>query len=316
MRQLCSSNYKLPISLVFAIWFASVCQGQTNAPTTASAAGWKKSKLAELDRQLADKNASEGGRNELLARRAWLQNWTVGGLTSEPIENLRLPKLRTEPILNSNVATEFRKKLNWENTAQDESDFLILEQALVKHPDDIGLQQLHLHWMDLPIRRKSFLGRIDGSARRLIKSLESQTASDATIQLATEFAKYRRGRALAYRELPDVVQKTPIEDAQRLNREILSAYQDLIATSGTGHSEFILLEIRILRRDKSFGKALALVEKYGSVIKRQWYLKKRRDLLQELGWEFPNAEAATIYANEFPEEVAKEKKQAAHSQGS
>jgi hypothetical protein len=121
---------------------------------------------------------------------------------------------------------------------------------------------------------------------------------------------------LAYRELPDVVRQTPIDDPERLNQEIESAYQDLIARVGTGRSEFILLEIRMLRRAKFYGQALALVEKYGSVIQPRWYLKKRRDLLKELQWDFPSAEAAKIYANEFPDEVAKEAKDNAPPPGS
>ena len=122
---------------------------------------------------------------------------------------------------------------------------------------------------------------------------------------------YRRGRALAYRELPDVVKQEPIDNPEQLNQEIIAVYRDLIAFAGEGRPEFILLEIRILRRSKSFGNALCLLEKYGSVIKPQWYLKKRRDLLKELEWEIPYAEAAKIYANEFPEEVAKEAAQQA-----
>lgn len=295
-----------------AILVGNSCRGQNDASrVTDPNASWQSSELDELDRQLAVDTVKGISRNELNARKAWLSNWTEGSMPLKSKATSQLPKLQTEPILNSNLATEYRKRLNWESTEQDETDLLVLNQALADHPSDIGLQQLHLHWMDLPIRRKTLLKQIDGSAVRLIKSLKAQNELDPSIRLATEFAMYRRGRALAYRELPDVVKQTPINDPEQLNQEITSAYQDLIDSAGEGRPEFILLEIRILRRSKSFGNALGLLEKYGSLIKPQWYLKKRRDLLGELGWEIPYAEAAEIYANEFPEEVAKEAAQQA-----
>ena len=309
MRRPDSAICKLLLPLCLAILFPAVCQGQSGTPQkTDAAANWKISHLAELAQQFAVETTGETEHEELRARRAWLENWEIGSMPTESRKHSQLPNLRTEPILNSNLAAEFRKRLNWENTERDESEFLNLERIRDQHPDDIGLQQLHLHWMDFPIRRKSYLEQIDESALRLIKTLEANKVSVLTNQLAIEFTMYRRGRALAYRELPDVVKQTPIKDPQRLNKEILSAYEDLIASAGKGRSEFILLEIRILRRAKSFGKALALVEQYGSLIKPQWYLKKRRDLLREIDWEFPYAEAAKIYANEFPDEVAKESK--------
>jgi hypothetical protein len=317
MRNSIPIYFKILLPVCMAILVASSCQGQNDASrTTESEASWKTLQLAELDRQLAVETVKGTSRSELEAQKAWLSNWTEGGMTSKSNTTSQLPKLRTEPILNSDLGTEYRKRLNWDNTEQDETDLLVLKQALADHPGDIGLQQLHLQWMDLPIRRKTLLKQIDGSAVGLIKSLKAQNQSDLEIRLATEFALYRRGRALAYRELPDVVKQTPIDDPEQLNQEITSVYQDLIDSAGEGRPEFILLEIRILRRSKSFGNALCLLEKYGSVIKPQWYLKKRRDLLKELGWEIPYAEAAEIYANEFPQEVAKEAAQQAQPTGS
>ena len=62
----------------------------------------------------------------------------------------------------------------------------------------------------------------------------------------------------------------------------------------------------MLRRDGWFGRALNMLEDHGERLELQWYLKKRRDLLQELTWEGPAKEAAALYAEKFPEEVAKE----------
>lgn len=293
---------------VVVILVVNVGTGQTIAsPQSETGKEWKSNHLAELDRQLAVESVKGSNRDELIAQRDWLANWTPGGMSADPRSNPKLPSIRSEPIIDTRLAKDLRKKLeNETEVRQDEAELLLINQALVDHPDDPGLQQLHLHWLDDPSRRKTHLKRVDSSALRLIQSLEPAKKSDPTIRLAIEFAMYRRGRALAYRELPDVLRHTPIDDPQRLNQMILSAHRDLFASAGKRHPEFILLEIRILRRAKKFGSALSLVEQYGSTIKRQWYLKKRRDLLKELGWSFPRSEAAEIYAAKFPEEVARE----------
>ncbi len=308
MHSCFKETLKLTLSTLIAVLVSQACGAQSYEPTQVDAASiWKTEKLASLDRLLAAKGRAGIDREELEARRAWLKRWTAGELAADPSSKAQLPKTRQEPVLDSELATRIRKQLNWKSTDQDESDLATLTRALAESPDDLGLQQLQLHWLDLPFRRKAYLKEINSAAQRLIQRLDCQNASDDTIVLAKEFAMYRRGRALAYRELPDVVQKTPIADPQQLNRDIGSAYRDLIAMAGQGRPEFILMEVRVLRRQGSFGKSLGLVEQYGTVIKRKWYLKKRRDLLKELGWEYPFREAAKIYASEFPEEVAKEK---------
>lgn len=287
----------------------NVCLAQSpGIPEDDSASRWQVSQLAELETKLADPTLAKSDRKEIVARKQWLSQWNVAGLPSLPRKNSKLPQRRAEPILVSKVSAEIRERLSWDQPDSDETDLEILKQALAQHPDDLALQQLHLHWLDLPIRRKLNLNGVEIAARRLLDSIRGmELLNRKKNRLVKEFVMYRRARALAYRELPEVVRHSPIDDPEELNREILAAYQALMDFSGSGRSEFILLEIRILRRAGDFGQALALVEKYGSVIPQKWYLKKRRDLLKELEWERPQAQAAKIYAAKFPLEVAKEK---------
>lgn len=303
MRSKFPSQFCWVIFLVTILGPANLVHSQTTAPPTKdAAAAWKSATLAEITAKLARVSFDDSTRIELESRQAWLKKWIPGQVTDMPRANSNLPKPRIEPILESDLSKPLRKQLTWDSTLCDNSDIALLQQTLIRHPNDLGLQQLHVHWLDVPLRRKQHLGEIDTSARRFIKSLAEQQFPSPEIRLATEFAMYRLARALAYRELPDVVSQLPIKDPKQLNQQILLAYNNLIAIAGTGHSEFILLEIRILRRAENYGQALVLLEKYGSVIKRQWYLKKRRDLLKELEWKFPHTEAARIYARDFPEE--------------
>ena len=303
MRSKTSSTAYMLIVFIAVIGLTGTVHSQSiPLPTGKVAAFWKLSILAEIDDRLAGDPINDSFRNELESRKTWLEEWIPGHMTDEPRINSHVPQLRNEPILESVLSNKLRKQLTWKSTDCDKSDILLLRQTLAGYPNDLGLQQLNIQWLDLSSRRKQHLEEIEISVRRFIDSLVRQESPSPEMRLATEFAMYRLGRALAYRELPDVVKQTPIKDPDKLSQQILLAYNNLIAVAGTGRSEFILLEIRILRREGSYGKSLVLLEKYASVIKRKWYLKKRRDLLKELEWKLPNAEAAQIYAKDFPTE--------------
>lgn len=267
---------------------------------------WKIEKLDAIAEELNSKALTGKQRYERQSQQRWLGRWTPGEMKIKPAAVEGLPKARKEPIFDSPLASQFRKQLNWDQIDQDVNQQKRLEQAISQHPDDLGLRQLQLHWLDLPLRRKLHLKQVVDSADRLIEMLQSDDESLPKHRLALEFVRYRKGRALAYRELPDVVEHTPIENPEKLNQQIATAFDDLIQNSGRGKPEFILLEIRMLRRDQQYGSALEGVERYGSTIQPKWYLKKRRDLLKLLEWRVPYEEAARLYAEQFPEEVAKE----------
>jgi hypothetical protein len=120
-------------------------------------------------------------------------------------------------------------------------------------------------------------------------------------RLALAHCLYRGGRALAYRELPDVVDRMPIEDPEKHEAQLIGVYRRLKELVPEDRLEFILLDVRLLRRDNWNGRALALLEEYGGQLGKQWFLKKRRDVLRDLGWSDAAEEAAGLYAKHFPD---------------
>ena len=100
---------------------------------------------------------------------------------------------------------------------------------------------------------------------------------------------------MAYRELPVVRERWPISNPDHYQEQLAAVYQRLTNQTNRSRPEFILLEDRMLRRSGKKGRALELLEANRQSIEPKWYLKKRRDLLQELGWEPAYQEAARLY---------------------
>jgi hypothetical protein len=95
-------------------------------------------------------------------------------------------------------------------------------------------------------------------------------------------------------ESKEAVAQKPIEDLQKHEAQLLGFYTQIGDLVGHNRPEFILLEIRMLRRDSWYGRALVLLEESANVIDTQWYLNYRRDLLKDLGWNEPAKEAEEI----------------------
>ncbi|MEM7473587.1 MAG: hypothetical protein AAF483_01205 [Planctomycetota bacterium] len=269
---------------------------------------WRESQIEVLEDQSPGAK-STAFREEVAAQKKWLQAWQPGQLTAQPMwEKNGEVKRITEPVLDPNqIAAPLRKRLLGPAAKPSARDTMQLQALLKKHPDDLGVRQLQLHWLDQLQFRKKYTQEIAQSASALAIMLQSEDQTQE-IKFARAFCLYRAGRALAYRELPDVLEERPIENPKEHESQLLATHAQLVDLVGAGRPEFILLEIRMMRRDNWFGRALALLEGYGSVIEPKWFLKKRRDLLKELSWEAAYDEAAAIYAKEFPEAVAKEKK--------
>jgi hypothetical protein len=274
---------------------------------------WKKTQLDVLREQLKEQPTEGALRLELEAQVKWLEAWEPKTLALEPL--WKSPATRggyIEPSLDpNNRATVLRERLLGKEAKPTRRDTAQLEKLLAAYPSDIGVRQLHLHWLDQLQYRKQYADEIAEAAQRLIGLLELTQPQSREVQMATVFCLYRRGRALAYRELPDVVAKEPIADPEKHSAALLGTYSRLISMVGEDQPEFVLLQIRMLRRDRWYGRALSLLESNGSLIDRKWFLKKRRDLLRNLGWQEAAKEAAAVYAEEFPGEVAKEAEQAA-----
>ncbi len=288
------------------LFLASACSSFGHAQSNASKS-WQQQTLVELDQQIAVAVASEI--DELKSRKKWLLSWGPGEMQVKPMSSVTdVPGKRIEPHLVSAASMAMDNAIA--NPWQDGPDNCVFEKLnclASQYPNDAAVQQTLLHWLDNdPTRRKQFLDQVEKATVRLARLLERsiECCPKAECKLVLEFTRYRRARALAYRELPAVVAKRPIANPEKLDRQIKAAFDDLVAEAGRGRTEFVLLEIRMLRRSGQPGRALVLLEKYGGTILPKWYQKKRRDILAELDWKMPYREAAAIFAKNFPAEAA------------
>lgn len=266
------------------------------------ARAWRDHKLTELARRLESVGPDGPMRDEWQPRREWLRRWEPGEMPTGRSDHPNgaagdRHDLVPEPVLLESLsaagAADPRRRLKRAAMLQD-----------------------FLRLLDTTTSRKTNLAAtidvaetVDTALTGLIRDAESANASPGTgtgtgvddgiavesLRWALAHTRYRRARAVAYRELPDVLETMPIEAPRRYERALRQARRRLLKTFAEPRPEFVLLEVRMLRRDGKRGQALARLERFVWAIDRKWYLKKRRDLLDELGWKLPHREAAAIY---------------------
>lgn len=256
---------------------------------------WKSTQLQLLDQQMQDPAVKGPLRSELEAQKRWLEKWNSGSLSDKPwMAQTEKVKLFTEPTIDpQKKATALRERLLGKGAKPTEKDTTELQKTLAKFPKDVGLKQLYLHWLDQRQYRDQYAATIVESAISLASALEQEKPTEAT-KLARAFCFYRAARALIHMESEEAIAKKPIEDLPKHESQLLGIYAQLSELVGQNRPEFILLEIRMLRRDSWYGRALLLLEENADVIDTQWYLNHRRDLLSDLGWEQPAKEAKEI----------------------
>jgi hypothetical protein len=253
---------------------------------------WKSAQLQLLEQQIEDPAIKGPLKQELLAQKRWLSEWKSGLLTDQPwIKQTEKPNLFTEPTLDPDKrARALRERLLGKGAKPTEKDTKELQALLAKYPKDIGAKQLHLHWLDQRQYRSEYAKAIVETATTLANMLSSGRQTENT-KLARAYCYYRAARALVHQESEESVAKKPIEDPKAHESQLLGIYNQLVELMGHDRPEFILLEIRMLRRDSWFGRALMLLEESASVIDTNWYLANRQELLKELGWGQPAKEA-------------------------
>lgn len=209
---------------------------------------------------------------------------------------------------SADVQTAYREQLAAHNP-RDVRGFEAAFQAYIeKYPDDVRVYQVRLHWWDAESTRKQRLARIVSAADDLIeridqselrqvlfreRQLPGKKAGAAQAKKQLEWltdALYRKGRALGYMELPDVVARTPIDDPEAHGRRFEDNLRQLDEWADLSDQQFVLLLVRYHRRQGELGAALELLRQAESRYGQQfWYDKKRRDIYGELGWdEFTN----------------------------
>ncbi len=264
---------------------------------------WRETQLALLNEQLADPQFTGDMKLELAAQVKWLSAWQPGKLSQEPLwASEKKFDILAEPAIDPEERVgELRERLLGKGAMPTAKDTRELQGLLAKFPDDVGVRQLHLHWLDQLQYRKTYPVEISEAAFKLTGLLDALPDSNET-ELAFLFSLYRQGRALAYRELPDVLEKLPLADPAQNQLDLVGIHRQIKSIVKEDRPEFILLDIRMLRSDQWNGRALALLENMGSQLNQRWFLKKRRELLADLHWTGPAKEADAIYAGLFPDD--------------
>jgi len=308
-----SAYLTVVFSVILVLLHAGIAMGQLTVLSKGNpAVEWRKAQLTQIDTQLNDETTKAELKLELAAQKEWLTNYSTDKLSPQPSKPVeKSPAAIEDPVLDpvldpGKKAESIRKKLFGAKSKPTAVDTEKLRVALEKSPSDIGLRQLQLHWLDQPQYREDYPVEIADAASRLRGLLESDKKIDpAAKKDALAMTLYRQARALGFRLDLDLEKKKPLEkvDREKVNSELVGAYTQIISLVGPGHPEFVLLEIRMLRRDNWFGRALQLLERNGSTIEPRWYLEKRRDLLRGLDWTAPAAQAQVMFAVAFPEEA-------------
>lgn len=96
---------------------------------------------------------------------------------------------------------------------------------------------------------------------------------------------YRKGRALGYMELDEVIAKHPIENKAAHDEAFEANFAELRKWADVEAKDYVLLYVRRERRRENYGTALKLLAKHiPNSGPTYWYIKKRRDIFEKLGW--------------------------------
>ncbi len=127
---------------------------------------------------------------------------------------------------------------------------------------------------------------------------DAQDERDALVK-----ALYSKARAVAFRELPEVVEETPIEDQGAQDVAFEAAYDALAEWVDPKDADYFLLEVRRHWREGNYGQALEALNAHLDETQPDLvHLEKRRDLYELLGWEdWKKYEAHWILVR-FPED--------------
>lgn len=282
------SPLKRPLDRRFASpllgWLAGILLTSLTVPAVAEepfvidAEQWQSRTLQAIAAKLQEA-ASDEKRLEYEARQSWLRRWEPGQMPMAPDDAPDESELVDEPSLNECERPDSVDENTWRTMVE------LQDRLLATDTDDQRKDNLR-STIDLASQLEAAL------AENL--PMDRQTLRTPT-GWALAYTRYRLGRAIAYRELPEVRETWPINDPKQYDAELKAVFQRLTELTKGNCREFILLQDRMYRRSGKKGRALELLEANRRAIEPKWYLKKRRDLLQELGWDLPYQEAAQLY---------------------
>jgi len=171
-------------------------------------------------------------------------------------------------------------------------------------PDDREPLTIKLDKLDSDDKRKTRLDQVIAAADELIATFNQDKIAAALGRRVPEGddeaskahkeaekerdeladALYRKARAIGYRELPDVVEKKPIEDQAKQDEQFKAAVRELSVWVDLNDDKYYLIRVRQLRREDNFAQAIQILNKHLDQDSPLLHFKKRRDMFAELGW--------------------------------
>ncbi|MBI1313495.1 S8 family serine peptidase [bacterium] len=178
------------------------------------------------------------------------------------------------------------------------------ESLLKKNEADLTVLALRLQRLDNVKWRKDHLEEIIAAADAVIAQIDQSEVALALIGRTVDDDKegtakrkraeklksllidtlYRKGRAIGYRELPEVVEQHPIKDQKTQDKQFEAAYAALAKWVDPADKTHFLLHIRREARNGNYGEALKTLNAHGSE-SNYWHIEKRRKLYEQLGWD-------------------------------
>ena len=205
---------------------------------------------------------------------------------------------------------------------QDGKQFDQLAAEILKQkPNYMPVLLAKLHRLDSEAKRKERLAEVVAAADAVLAQINvAALASHFGTNVGTDSedkklrakltkeretlvdALYRKGRALGYMELPDVVAKHPIADQKAHDKAFEDNFARLAKWVDTSDPKYSLLHIRKERRQQRYGKALSLLHKRMQEAGAVKLLdKKRHDMYESLEWEHLRQNAADWMLRRFPQ---------------
>lgn len=191
--------------------------------------------------------------------------------------------------------------------------------------DPLKVLAARLHKLDTLTERKKHLKKVVEAADDVIDAIDADAIrntladradadDDAEKKARKGFerrreilidALYRKGRALGYMELPDVLKKHPITDPDAHDSAFESNFKQLARWVDPTEKDYVLLYVRRERRKERYGNALKQLNRHiAESPPNYWYYKKRRDVYQKLGWEFLAVYEHTWLMIRYPHRIA------------
>lgn len=196
------------------------------------------------------------------------------------------------------------KSLTKEDQNEEFED--LVKRTLKKYPEDKRALKVRMHRLDDEKTRKKHLEKVIDAANAVIAEIDqdklaayfgtrhdSETDEEKALHKKMTSQKetlidalYRKARAVAYRELPDVVKENPIKDQKKQDAEFDEAVKALSKWVDVESKEYFLLAVRKERRKGKHAAAIKLLSKHSNNKNPEFlHLKKLRDLYGEMGWE-------------------------------